>query len=365
MRNIILITPKNIHFDGIKSGIESDIFYHFEKSLKSLNKNVLVAKFRYNKNNYQELDLNYLKKKITKKSLILIDANISTEDNRIYPLKLYSLLKNSKSKIVCFVPDLIQTLNFKNWVSVSNLIIGFSKDAVNWANKHYKTNKFHFYPSLPLLMNKNINYNNFIKRPYDIGYIGSDKKFRSKFLNNLKNKILKKSKILIINSNRSLKKYSSTKSYLDKLSQCKFYFCTRASVFENYSTNIFKIDLKEGRFAGRVSEAIISGAIPLYWQPKLSNSFIGLIQKRIFFSKKKIIPSSWGMKGNTNSYPYDNMKNELKKGIEVVKDIDDAIDKINKYDQKYIKDKLNYGSKIYNSYIAPKAFYSFIEKKIK
>ncbi len=365
MKNIILITPRYIHFDGKKSSIESDVFYHFEKSLKSLNKNILVAKFKYNKNNYQELDLNFLKKKITKQSLILIDANISTEENMIYPLELYSLLKDSKSKVVCFVPDLIKKLKFKNWVSVSNLIIGFSKDAVIWANKHYKTNKFHFYPSLPLFMSKNINYNNFIKRPYDIGYIGSDKKFRSKFLNNLKNKMLKKNKILIINSNRSLKKYNCTKSYLKKLSQCKFYFCTRASIFENYSTSIFNINLKEGRYANRVSEAIICGSIPLYWQTKFSNSLIGLIQKKIFFSRKKFIPSKWGMEGDINSLPYDDMENKLKKGIEVVKNIEDAIDKINKYDHKYIKDKLNYGSKIYNSYISPKAFYSFIEKKIK
>ncbi len=365
MKNIILVTPKNIHFGGKKSDVESDVFYHFKKSLKSLNKNVLIAKFKYNKNNYQELDINYLKKKITKNSLILIDANISTEDNKIYPLKLYSLLKNSHSKIVCFVPDLIKTLKFENWVSVSNLIIGFSRDAVTWANKYYKTNKFHFYPSLPLLMNKNISYNNFIKRPYDIGYIGSDKKFRTKFLSNLKNKISKKNKILIINSNKSLKKYSSTKSYLNKLSQCKFYFCTRASIFENYSTNFFNIKLKEGRYANRVSEAIICGSIPLYWQTKFSNSLIGLVQKKIFFSRKKIIPASWGMTGDSNSYPYDNMKNNLKKGIQVVKDVDDAIDKINKYDQKKIKDKLNYGTKIYNSYISPTAFYRFIEKKVK
>ena len=365
MRNIILITPKNIHFDGKKSNVESDVFYHFEKSLKSLNKKILVAKFKNNKNNYQELDLNYLKKKMMKKSLILIDANISTEDNRIYPLGLYKILKDSNSKVVCFVPDLIKTLNFKNWVNVSNLIIAFSKDAVNWANKYYKTNKFHFYPSLPLFMSKTVSYKNFIKRPYDIGYIGSDKKFRSKFLNNLKNKILKKNKILIINSNRSLKKYNSTKSYLKKLSQCKFYFCTRASVFENYSTNFFNIDLKEGRYANRVSEAIICGSIPLYWQTKFNNSLLGLIQKKIFFSRKKIVPTSWGMKGNTASYPYDNMDIKLKKGIEVVKDVDEAVIKVNKYNSKYINEKLNYGLKIYNNYISPKAFYNFIEKKIK
>ena len=71
------------------------------------------------------------------------------------------------------------------------------------------------------------------------------------------------------------------------------------------------------------------------------------------------------MKGDINSYPYDNMKNELKKGIQIVKNVDDAIDKINKYNKKYIIEKLNYGSKIYNSYISPKAFYNFIEKKIR
>ena len=71
------------------------------------------------------------------------------------------------------------------------------------------------------------------------------------------------------------------------------------------------------------------------------------------------------MEGDTNSYPYDDMENKLKKGIEVVKDVDDAIIKINKYNSKYINEKLNYGIKIYNNYISPKAFYSFIEKKIK
>lgn len=63
MKNIILVTPKYIHFGGKKSDVESDVFYHFRKSLKSLNKNVLIARFKYNKNNYQELDLNFLKKK--------------------------------------------------------------------------------------------------------------------------------------------------------------------------------------------------------------------------------------------------------------------------------------------------------------
>ena len=71
------------------------------------------------------------------------------------------------------------------------------------------------------------------------------------------------------------------------------------------------------------------------------------------------------MTGDSNSYPYDNMKNNLKKGIQVVKDVDDNINKIKKNKQKKIKDKLNNKFKIYNSYISPTAFYRFIEKKVK
>ena len=76
-------------------------------------------------------------------------------------------------------------------------------------------------------------------------------------------------KLLIINKDNRLRNYKTTDSYLKEISKCKFYFCTRASVYENYSKNIFNLDYREGRFANRVSEAIICGCVPLYWQPKL------------------------------------------------------------------------------------------------
>lgn len=364
MANIIFISPNKYHFNGIVSDAESDVYFHFKNSLKEIDNNITVARFFKNKKNYLEIDLEFLKKKINKNSIVFIDANISIEDNTIYPSELFFLLKDSKSKIVCFVPDLIKQLKFEKWVQLSSIIIGFSKNAVDWANKFYKTTKFKFYPSLPLKVYKKQNLNDFLKRPYDIGYIGSDKKFRSKFLSELKKKTKIDVKLLIVNTNNRLKNYKNTESYLKEISKCKFYFCTRASVYENYSENIFNLDYREGRFANRVSEAIICGCIPLYWQPKVDNSFLMPFKKKILYSRKKIIPSHWGTKGNLASLPYDNMNKNLINGIEVVDDVNDALAKIKNLKISYFNAKLKYGRKIYKTYISPISFYKFVKSKL-
>ena len=364
MKNIIFISPSRYHFNGIVSDAQSDVYFHFKNALKEIDNKVTIAKFIKNRKGYLEIDLKFLKKKINKNSLVFIDGNISIEDNTIYPLELFYLLKNSKSKIVCFVPDLIKQLKFEKWVKLSDLIVGFSKNAVDWANKFYKTKKFKFYPSLPLKLYKKKNLNKFFKRPYDIGYIGSDKKFRSKFLSELKKKTKIDIKLLIVNTDNRLRNYKTTESYLKEISKCKFYFCTRASVYENYSESIFNIDYREGRFANRVSEAIICGCIPLYWQPKVDNSFFTPIKKKILFSRKKIIPSHWGTKGNSASLPYDVMSKNLKNGIEVVNDVDDALIKVKNLKISYINSKLNYGRKIYKTYISPITFYNFVKSKL-
>ena len=49
------------------------------------------------------------------------------------PIRIILFLKNSKSKIVCFVPDLIKNLNLK-MVKLSNIIIGFSKALIGQIN---------------------------------------------------------------------------------------------------------------------------------------------------------------------------------------------------------------------------------------
>tara|TARA_B100000575_G_scaffold162055_1_gene129476 strand:- start:1675 stop:2775 length:1101 start_codon:yes stop_codon:yes gene_type:complete len=364
MKNIVFISPNKYHFNGVVSDAQSDVYFHFKNSLKEINNKITIAKFIKSKKGYLQLDLKLLKKKVDKNSVVFIDGNISIEDNTIYPLELFYLLKNSKGKIVCFVPDLIKQLKFEKWVKLSDIIIGFSKNAVDWANKFYKTKKFKFYPSLPLKLYNKQNLNDFFKRPYDIGYIGSDKKFRSKFLNELKNKAKIDVKLLIVNTDNRLKNYKTTESYLKEISKCKFYFCTRASVYENYSENIFNIDYREGRFANRVSEAIICGCIPMYWQPKFDNSFFTPIKKRFLFSRKKIIPSRWGTIGNLASLPYDNMNKNLKNGIEIVNNVEDALLKVKNLRISYISNKLKYGRKIYKTYISPISFYNFVKSKL-
>ena len=364
MKNIVFISPNRYHFNGVVSDAQSDVFFHFKNSLKEINNKITVAKFFKNKKGYLELDLKFLKKKVDKNSVVFIDGNISIDDNTIYPFELFYFLKNSKSKIVCFVPDLIKKLKFKNFIKLSDIIIGFSKNAVDWANNFYKTKKFKFYPSIPINEFKKQNLENFLKRPYDIGYIGSNKKFRSKFLNELKKNKPKGLKLLIINSDNRLKQYKTTKLYLEEISKCKFYFCTRASVYENYSENIFNLDYREGRFANRVSEAIICGCIPLYWQPKVDNSFLMPIKKKLLYSRKKIIPSHWGTKGDLASLPYDNMNKNLKNGIEVVNDVNDAISKVKNLKKSYFSSKLKFGRKIYKTYISPISFYNFVKTKL-
>lgn len=364
MENIVFISPSKYHFNGIASDTQSDIYFHFKNSLKSIYKNITIANFNLNKNGYFEIDLKYLKKKINKKTIIFIDANISIEDNTIYPSELFGLLKESDAKIVCFVPDLIKKLKFQNWIKLSNIIIAFSKNAVDWANNFYNTKKFKFYPSIPINEFKKQNLENFLKRPYDIGYIGSNKKFRSKFLNELKKNKPKGLKLLIINTDNRLKKYKTTKLYLDEISKCKFYFCTRASVYENFSKNLFDVNFREGRFAGRVSEAITCGCIPLYWQPKVSNSYLTPIKQKFLYSRKKFIPSNWGIKGNLKSLPYDKMDKKLKKGIEIVEDVNDALKKVSQFDKVQIKNKLKYGRNIYKKYISPNSFYKFVKANL-
>jgi len=155
-----------------------------------------------------------------------------------------------------------------------------------------------------------------------------------------------------------------THALIVEISKCKFYFCSRASVYENFSKNLFDVNFKEGRFAGRVSEAIICGCIPLYWQPEVSNSYLTPIKQKFLYSRKKFIPSNWGTKGNLKSLPYDKMDKKLKKGIEIVEDVNDAFKKVTQFNKVQIKNKLKYGRKIYKKYISPNSFYKFIKANL-
>ncbi len=365
MKNIILITPPYFHFNGNLLETESDIFSHFKKSLSKIDQNLIVSKFNIKQQNYLELDLEFLKNKVNSESLIFIDGNIDFDNSyKIYPTALIDFLKKSKAKKICFIPDLIKDLNFKQWVDISDIIIGFTKDAVLWANKFYKTKKFYFYPSIPIDIYKIDNYSDFLKRPYDIGYVGSDKNFRSKFLKNLILQNSDRLKILMINSNRQINDIKTTNSYLDILSKCKFNFCTRASAYEKYNVDFFDFKISDGRFAGRVSESISCGSIPLYWQPKKGSYYFANFRKKILFSKKNKVFNNIALEGDIHSTPYDNMDKNLKNGITFVKNVEDAINKIINCDKDYIMKKLEFGLKIHRKYISPFSFFSFVKERL-
>ena len=72
----------------------------------------------------------------------------------------------------------------------------------------------------------------------------------------------------------------------------------------------------------------------MYWQPEVTNSYLTPIKQRFLYSRKKFIPSNWGIKGNLKSLPYDKMDKKLKKGIEIVKDVNDAL-----ISEKYFEDQ--------------------------
>ena len=80
--------------------------------------------------------------------------------------------------------------------------------------------------------------------------------------------------------------------------------------------------------------------------------------------KEKFIPSNWGIKGNLKSLPYDKMDKKLKKGIEVVEDVNDALKKVRTLNKIQIKNKLKYGRNIYKKYISPNSFYKFIKANL-
>ena len=58
------------------------------------------------------------------------------------------------------------------------------------------------------------------------------------------------------------------------------------------------------------------------------------------------------------------MNKNLKNGIEVVNDVDDALVKVKNLKISYINNKLNYGRKIYKTYISPITFYNFVKSKL-
>ena len=58
------------------------------------------------------------------------------------------------------------------------------------------------------------------------------------------------------------------------------------------------------------------------------------------------------------------LNKKLKKGIEVVEDVNDALKKVTTLNKIQVKNKLKYGRNIYKKYISPNSFYKFIKANL-
>lgn len=360
-----LICSPYIHDNGLKCDIESDIFFYLSKCFDQNYLNFEVAKFNIENSNQIVLDLNNLHNKLSHETIVVVDGCYYPGDKTgIYPKELFNILKNSKAKIVCILSDLVKDLNFSPWVEISNFILSFSKTGCEWANRFYNTRKFIHFPSIPVPGHNENSVQKFLSRPFDFGYIGSKKIFRMNFLNSFIKKSTNQISTMIIDSNRSKETAPNTESYLKLLRQCKFFFCTRAAYYEKYSSTLLNSQIFDGRYAGRISEAIACGCIPIYWQPKRGGYLWTMLKNKIFFSRKSHLFNFKCLKSDKTSVPYDSIDKKEMDCIEFVNDADHAISIIKNYSIESIEKKLENGSKFYSKYIDPKNFYNFISNNI-
>ena len=360
-----LICTPYLHDRGLKLNIESDIFFYLAKCFGQNSTDFETAKFHIKDTNQMILDLQNLQDKLSQNTIVVVDGCYYPGDKTgIYPKELANTLEKSKAKIVCILSDLVKELNFSPWVKISNFILSFSKTGCEWANRYYNTNKFIHYPSIPVPCQNENSIQKFLNRPYDFGYVGSKKIFRMNFLNSLIKKSKKQISTMIIDSNRSMKTASNTESYLKLLKQCRFFFCTRAAYYEKYSNSFLNSKIFDGRYAGRISESIACGCIPIYWQPKRGGYLLTMLKNKIFFSRKSHLLNFKCLKSDKESVPFDSIDKKKINCVEFVNDADHAINLIKNYSIEDTKIKLENGLKFYSNYIDPKIFFDFILKNI-
>jgi hypothetical protein len=364
-KEFFFIAAPYLHNRGIAFDIESDIFFYFKKSLEESKVTYDYARFNIDSEKKITLDFEYLKTNLKKNHIVLIDANFNIgDDTNLYPSEMVNLFKENRNKIVSIIPDLKINTNLKTWCDISSILIGFSKSGTQWANENNRTDKFKYYPSVPVPRICNETFDSFNKRPYDIGYIGSNKIFRVNFLSSILRRGGNKISTMFISSHRNSELIKSTMDYLDLIKKCKFYVCTRATFYEKYNKNIFDQNIHDGHFAGRVSEAIACGCIPLYWQPKKGNLFTSFIREKIFHSHQFKSNFFENTSHDKTSFPYDDIENNLHPAVKIAKDSNAAIKIIKSKDEKDLQHTLSTGIKLYEKYIDPKQIINFIESNL-
>jgi hypothetical protein len=295
-------------------------------------------------------------------------------------MEMLNVITNSQNKKVVFIPDLVPhpPEHSRGWVEVADKIVGFHLPAVLWANEYWGTSKFIYVPSLPFTKKSKLSrYDEFAKRPYDFGYIGTNKPFRANFISSLLKKGSNKISTFTVMSNRKNSYFESHDEYMDLLTKCKFIFCARATLFECFPRRKANGSIgeyyTEGRFAGRVSEALSAGCIPLYWAPKFIPK--NKLMRQIFFWKNQLqysyrLQKEWplihfflnlfGSDGKADGWPFDENDSSLKIGIATVESAAHALTIILEGDELMEK-RWNISCDVYEKYVDPKIFFSKIE----
>jgi hypothetical protein len=335
-----------------RSKIDLDYYYSITDSLKYCNYKYLSVEF--NKNN-KIINLKKIISFLRKKNIIILaEANI--EYNYLYSNTLIDLITKSKHPIISFFGDLDQHQIKSKFVNISKAIFFFDKYYVDWANKNIKKNMFHYIYSFPIVKYSKYSFLNFNKRYYDISYLGSKKSFRVSFIYNFLKCYKKKYLTFFRFLNFKTSLFNKYSSYLNILLKSKFYFCTRAGLYENNPFN--KFNYNQGRYAGRISEAIAAGCIPVYWQPKKPNNFLDKFILKNRFHRFKYLNSFF--MGDKNSRPYDVFDENFKDMMLIVDSPQDLNDQISKLTKNQIKKKLQLLNTFYYKYIHPKVFFKKI-----
>lgn len=375
-QDYILIIPPTLHEGGISICIESDIHANFRNSLESLGYEPKLAQFETAPNGAVSLNLNYLSELISKNknAILIIDGNLSPSDSGVYPQKLLGLLKDSSNPKVCILPDLLAAIDYLPWVTSCDFIIAFHLQAIKWANIKYNTKKFIYFPSIPIPRLRTGDYSNFCNRLYDIGYIGSSKNFRVAFIDSLCNLAGNSiTKLIITSHNRKDSHVASHEEYLNLYSKCKYIFVTRAALYESFHLDNKLLSTQKrciytrGRFAGRVSEALAAGCIPLYWEPRFPRSIIEIKLQRLRYISRKLKlfrDFLFRNSGDPAAWPFDERCDELKCGVATIKDPREA-QRILTEHSNIRRERWLTSQKIYETFVAPEIFFERLEKLVR
>ncbi len=370
MDKVILVACPYLTDCGRSIGIESDIHRHFLDTFTASEVEIVEPEWTVSpETNSITLNTRSLRHLIAAnpEAIVFIDGNIPPNaPGTTYPEDLITILRERIGKNIVLLPDLQHTEPdmYDLWLHCSNFIITFQKIGAEWANENYNTTAFRYYNCIPVPSRRCDDFDEFMRRPIDMGYAGSSKNFRESFIGmmlaeNRENRIISK----VSSHTRSGSNLKTTREYMRFLSECRFVFATRANLHEIYPpTDVSPLPRQApGRFAGRVAEALAVGAIPLYWEPprksgKLSKRRASLAFGSRFRALKRIAFRGWG---RSDAWPFDDDPG-MHSGIVVVLDPWEALQALSMPKER-LAAIFQEGSALFERLAQPRRFVEWLE----